>query len=285
MSRDLVAFSQVRGTVASPDPGGGRWSRSPSGGDIRGRPFRARDRIFPQRRHLPGPPRPVGRPAGVVLPSVRDSHRLVGQRARPLVAGAEGQVSSLRGADLSPLPHRRAPHRSPVRGPGVGAGSALGGAGNVRARRDGARPGRHRARRARAPAGGLAHRHGHRRSRCSARRRSPTGAGGTWAACSSGSAWQGAWVWRGRGRRVGAQPPCRCWTLLPAGAVLGWVGPTGAAVGVAGTAVVLVGSWVVLRERGGQGDSRRNVWIAGAGLLGAGAAVIGAFVAGGSIGL
>ncbi len=75
------------------------------------------------------------------------------------------------------------------------------------------------------------------------------------------------------------------WALLPAGAVMGWVGPTGAAAGVAGTAVVLVGSWLVPRERRDNGDWRPNVWIAGAGLLGASAAMIGAFAAGGSIGL
>ena len=89
----------------------------------------------------------------------------------------------------------------------------------------------------------------------------------------------GSWAARRRAATVSL------WALIPAGAVMGWVGAPGTVIGVAGTAVVLVGSWIFLGDRRRQDGSGPKVGMACAGLLGAGAAVIGAFVVGSSIGV
>ncbi len=75
------------------------------------------------------------------------------------------------------------------------------------------------------------------------------------------------------------------WALLPAGAVMGWVGPPGAVIGVATFAVVSVGLAVLMRRRSRPGDSVPHPFVAVAAAVGAGAALIAAFVAGSSIGL
>ena len=72
------------------------------------------------------------------------------------------------------------------------------------------------------------------------------------------------------------------WGLLPAGAAMGWVGAPGAPIGVITTLVVLVVSAVLFRMRPPARRPRRAVAVAAG--LGAVAAVVGAFVAGGSIG-
>jgi leader peptidase (prepilin peptidase)/N-methyltransferase len=72
------------------------------------------------------------------------------------------------------------------------------------------------------------------------------------------------------------------WALVPAGAVMGWVGAAGAAVGVATSAVVLVGASVFVRTRHGQ--KRQVPGLALAAAVGSAAALVGAFVAGSSIG-
>jgi leader peptidase (prepilin peptidase)/N-methyltransferase len=74
------------------------------------------------------------------------------------------------------------------------------------------------------------------------------------------------------------------WALLPAGAVMGWVGPVGSAVGVASFAVALVGLSVLLRARQLRLGVKRAGVVAVAAGLGSVAALIGAFVAGNSIG-
>ncbi|HEY5024319.1 MAG TPA: prepilin peptidase [Acidimicrobiales bacterium] len=80
------------------------------------------------------------------------------------------------------------------------------------------------------------------------------------------------------------------WTLLPAGAVMGWVGPLGAVVGVATFAALVVGLSAFARPGriGGDrsdGASKRPSAVSVAAAAGAGAALIGAFVAGASIGV
>ncbi len=185
-----MAFSLVRGTVASPDPRG--WPLAPAPG--------SRRRLWPPifgfviGSFLNVVVYRVPRGLSVVQPGsfcpscgtpIRSSDNLPGH----LVAGPRGQVPPLRGADLAPVPRCRAAHRSALRGGGVGARGPLGGPGHVRARRHRAGLGRHRARRAgpcRASVSLIGT--GLGAARCSAPPRSPTGAGGISAACSSGSA-------------------------------------------------------------------------------------------------
>jgi hypothetical protein len=66
---------------------------------------------------------------------------------------------------------------------------------------------------------------------------------------------------------------------------MGWAGPVGSGVGVATFAVALVAVWAIGRGRPAERDARRTGSVAVAAGLGAGAALIGAFVAGASIGL
>jgi leader peptidase (prepilin peptidase)/N-methyltransferase len=96
------------------------------------------------------------------------------------------------------------------------------------------------------------------------------------AGCALGA---GTWIARRRHQRVSL------WALIPGGAVMGWVGPVGSGVGVATFAVVLVGLSVLHREHPTAQDSKRTSAVAVAAGLGAGAALIGAFVAGSSIGI
>jgi hypothetical protein len=74
------------------------------------------------------------------------------------------------------------------------------------------------------------------------------------------------------------------WPLLPAGAVMGWVGPLGAVVGVAGFAVVFTSQAMFVPKRASGEKSTRGSGAAVAAPVGVGAAHIGAFVAGNSIG-
>jgi len=100
-------------------------------------------------------------------------------------------------------------------------------------------------------------------------------------------------VWRARpGGRVRPGDPHRPWSVLPAGAVRGWVGPLGPAVGGPATAVVLVVLELSRRTRsagarsgpeGSQGSHGAGLFVAAA--VGAVAAVIAALVSGSSIGL
>jgi leader peptidase (prepilin peptidase) / N-methyltransferase len=87
-----------------------------------------------------------------------------------------------------------------------------------------------------------------------------------WAAC------------RGRGART------LPWALVPAGAVMGWVGPVGALVGVATSAVGVAGLSVLLRVSSRRHSSNAGAGIAFAVAIGTIAAVIGALIAGSSIG-
>ena len=79
--------------------------------------------------------------------------------------------------------------------------------------------------------------------------------------------------------------PVGLWPLTAAGAAMGWVGPVGTVVGVSTFAVVVVGRWLVIRQRPRHDRSERDRGVAVAAGLAAAAALIGAFVAGGSIGL
>jgi leader peptidase (prepilin peptidase)/N-methyltransferase len=88
----------------------------------------------------------------------------------------------------------------------------------------------------------------------------------------------GAWIAKRHGARASL------WPLLPAGAVMGWVGPLGAAVGVAALAVVLAGEAVFLAKQPTKGAASRRSGVAVAAAVGVGAALIAAFVAGSSIG-
>ncbi len=90
--------------------------------------------------------------------------------------------------------------------------------------------------------------------------------------------WAGTQVSAGRGPKIGL------WGLIPYGAVLGWVGAVGAAVGVATSAVGFVGLSVFLTMRTRQRGTSRIIPVALAAALGSGAAVIGAFAAGKMIG-
>lgn len=74
------------------------------------------------------------------------------------------------------------------------------------------------------------------------------------------------------------------WGLLPYGAVLGWVGTVGAIVGVATSAVGLVGLSVFFTMRVQREGAPRVVPLAVAAALGSAAAVLGAFAAGKMIG-
>jgi len=74
------------------------------------------------------------------------------------------------------------------------------------------------------------------------------------------------------------------WAVVPAGAVMGWVGGFGAGVGVSVSAVCLVGLSVLLRARQHHGDARRFGGVALAVALGSAAAVISAFAAGSPVG-
>ena len=74
------------------------------------------------------------------------------------------------------------------------------------------------------------------------------------------------------------------WALIPAGAVMGWVGAFGAALGVGTSALCLVGASVFLRTRARQGESRQVSGVALVAAAGGAAALVGAFVAGSSLG-
>jgi len=87
------------------------------------------------------------------------------------------------------------------------------------------------------------------------------------------------WVARRRGTSMSP------WALIPAGAMTGWVGGQGAVIGAAVTFIALVGSLTFLRAPRGPGGALPRFAVAGAGLLGAGAAVLGGFLAGRSIGI
>jgi hypothetical protein len=87
--------------------------------------------------------------------------------------------------------------------------------------------------------------------------------------------------WAARRRGVTLTP---LWPLLPAGAVMGWVGAVGAALGVGTSAVFLVGTSAFLRTRTRPGHLRELSGLALAAAVGSAAAVVGAFVAGTSIG-
>ena len=63
---------------------------------------------------------------GSFCPACGTPIRPLGQRAGRLVAGPAGQVPSVRGADLGPLPRRRARHRGAVRGGGLGCSVPIG---------------------------------------------------------------------------------------------------------------------------------------------------------------
>jgi hypothetical protein len=89
-----------------------------------------------------------------------------------------------------------------------------------------------------------------------------------------------AWRAARRGHQVSSPP----WALIPAGAVMGWVGPLGAVVGVVTSAVVLAGQLVLFRVRAPRDGSSSATGTAVAAAAGSLAAVIGALVGGYSIG-
>jgi leader peptidase (prepilin peptidase) / N-methyltransferase len=91
-------------------------------------------------------------------------------------------------------------------------------------------------------------------------------------------------VWAGTRVSARREPKIGLWGLLPYGAVLGWVGTVGAAIGVTTSAVGFVGLSVFLTMRGRQKGTSRIVPLALAAALGSGAAVIGAFAAGKMLG-
>jgi hypothetical protein len=72
------------------------------------------------------------------------------------------------------------------------------------------------------------------------------------------------------------------WALIPAGAVMGWVGPFGAGIGVATSVVVFVGVSVILRPR--HEGWHRGTGVAVASAIGSAAALVSAFLAGSPIG-
>jgi leader peptidase (prepilin peptidase)/N-methyltransferase len=84
-----------------------------------------------------------------------------------------------------------------------------------------------------------------------------------------------------RGRVDGVTTP---WALIPAGAAMGWVGPVGAAVGVATAAVVFVGLSALRAARPQREPSHQRTAVAVAAAAGSAAAVVSAFLAGSSIG-
>jgi leader peptidase (prepilin peptidase)/N-methyltransferase len=77
----------------------------------------------------------------------------------------------------------------------------------------------------------------------------------------------------------------RPWAVVPAGAVLGWVGPRGAAVGVAAFVVIALGLAALARKERTGALATRGESVAVAAALGVGAALVGAFVTGAAIGL
>jgi leader peptidase (prepilin peptidase)/N-methyltransferase len=85
--------------------------------------------------------------------------------------------------------------------------------------------------------------------------------------------------WVGRARNDGVTVP---WALIPGGAVMGWVGALGAAVGVATAAVVFVGVAVLFRPR--RELARPGTGVAVASAIGSAAALVSAFLAGSPIG-
>ncbi len=85
--------------------------------------------------------------------------------------------------------------------------------------------------------------------------------------------------WVGRARNDGEAAP---WALVPGGAVMGWVGPLGAAVGVATAAVVFVVVSVLFRPRGDA--PRPGTGVAVASAIASAAALVSAFLAGSPIG-
>jgi leader peptidase (prepilin peptidase)/N-methyltransferase len=88
----------------------------------------------------------------------------------------------------------------------------------------------------------------------------------------------GSWA----AKRLGA--PFTFWALVPAGAVMGWVGGTGAAVGASTAAVALVLVSAFSRARPRHEPGHRVLGVAVVAAAGAAAALIGAFVTGTSIG-
>ncbi|MDR3647578.1 MAG: prepilin peptidase [Acidimicrobiales bacterium] len=109
--------------------------------------------------------------------------------------------------------------------------------------------------------------------------------GGLWIGIAVAAGVSAAGTLAARGRGVTSTP---LWALVPAGAVMGWVGGVGVAVGVATAAVVLVGASVFprtrLSTRTRQGQSRKVSGLALAGAVASAAALVSAFVAGSSIG-
>jgi hypothetical protein len=93
------------------------------------------------------------------------------------------------------------------------------------------------------------------------------GAGLTWSAAT-------------RGHDRGVTP----WALLPAGAVMGWVGPRGAVAGVIVFALILLGLALLRREHRTPASATRGGVVAVAAALGAGAALITAFATGAPVG-
>jgi leader peptidase (prepilin peptidase)/N-methyltransferase len=85
-----------------------------------------------------------------------------------------------------------------------------------------------------------------------------------------------------RSRRGGAD--IAPWALLPAGAVVGWVGAPGTVVGVASFVVTVVPLAILVRGRPRRGDPSHEGGIAVAAAISVAAALIGAFVAGSPIG-
>jgi leader peptidase (prepilin peptidase) / N-methyltransferase len=74
------------------------------------------------------------------------------------------------------------------------------------------------------------------------------------------------------------------WSLVPAGAVMGWVGAPGTIVGVSTSAAILVGLTAFRTIRPRHEGSNRALGVAVAATVGTAAALIGAFVTGSSIG-
>jgi len=107
--------------------------------------------------------------------------------------------------------------------------------------------------------------------------------GGLWTGIAVAAGVVAAGTLAARRRGVTLTP---LWALIPAGAVMGWVGGVGLAVGVATSAVSLVGASVFLRTRMStrQGQPQKVSGLALAAAVGSAAALVGAFVAGSSIG-
>lgn len=99
---------------------------------------------------------------------------------------------------------------------------------------------------------------------------------------ASASSAVAAWWAAKRGHHDSALP----WALIPAGAVMGWVGPFGAALGVATTVSGVIGLRILseARRRGGNADARTGAGIAVAAGVGSIAAVIAAVLNGSATG-